>query len=69
MRGILNIRIKLREAVFVDFKISLLLFRQFELFEIITKNLVLVILYSHNLLQNSRIAELNTPVKYGIYSI
>lgn len=60
----INIHVILREATLltlVDFKILLFLTDSFELHELnYSKNLVLLSLYSGNLIQNNRIKELRT---------
>lgn len=70
--GGINILVKFQEAHLADFKISLSYIRQMYTkwnYTCMIKNSVCTILYSRNLTQNSWIVELNTPVKYGIYSI
>lgn len=55
----INICVKLFEAILMDFKIAFILSTSFELYDIITKKLVLVVLYSHDLIQNSEIKYLH----------
>lgn len=66
----INIRIKSREATLADFKIMLLFFRQcwINIWNC-NKKLVLKIIYSRSLIQNSRNTELGTCVKNKEFTV
>lgn len=59
----INFRVKSWEAIHANIKITLLFLRQFWIIGNFNQKLVIAILYSRGLIQNSEISELRTCVK------